>query len=66
MSELHAAAQTSPTSGVSPELARLLDAAVARLSLRRRTFTDREALADIWSAGFDVGPPDRSSLYASG
>ena len=54
MSELHAAAQASPTSGVSPELARLLDAAVARLSLHRRTFTDREALADIWSAGFDV------------
>lgn len=42
--------------GVSEELQRLLDAAVARLSPVRRTFTEEDALASIWEAGYEVSP----------
>jgi hypothetical protein len=34
----------------------MLDEAVARLAAGRRTFTDEEALAAIWKAGYDVSP----------
>lgn len=41
---------------LSPELTALLDAAVAGLSATRRTFTEREAFAAIWEAGYDISP----------
>jgi hypothetical protein len=41
---------------LSPELVRLLDATVTRLSSSRRTFTAAEALSDIWKAGYEVSP----------
>jgi hypothetical protein len=39
-------------------LRRKLDAAVQRLAATRRTFTEEEALADIWKAGYNVSPQD--------
>src|SRR5919108_3602939 len=42
--------------GLSEELVRLLDATVARLSRSRRTFTELEALAEIWNAMYEVSP----------
>ncbi len=36
------------------ELTLLKDEAVARLASTRRTFTEREALMDIWNAGYEV------------
>lgn len=38
------------------DLRRLLDAEVARLWGRRTTFTEAEALAAVWQAGYDVSP----------
>src|SRR5437762_3148215 len=42
--------------GHDPELARLLDEAVARLIPLRRTFTEEEALGLIWEAWGEVSP----------
>jgi hypothetical protein len=39
-------------------LRRKLDAAVQRLAATRRTFTEDEALADLWEAGYNVSPQD--------
>jgi hypothetical protein len=36
----------------------LVDAAIDRLSSSRRTFTEDEALAQVWEAGYDVSPQD--------
>jgi hypothetical protein len=38
------------------ELLRLLDEAVSRLTHRRLTFTDEEALRPIWDEGYDIAP----------
>lgn len=38
------------------ESSRLLDEAVAGLKGSRRTFSDREALARVWDAGYDISP----------
>ena len=38
---------------IPDELRQLLDEAVSRLELTRRTFTEREALAAVWRAGYD-------------
>jgi hypothetical protein len=40
----------------SRRLRGLLDEVVARLGAGRRTFTDEEAFAAIWEAGYDVSP----------
>jgi hypothetical protein len=40
----------------NPELTELLDAAVARLIPWRRTFSEEEALQEIWDHGYDLGP----------
>jgi hypothetical protein len=37
--------------GDTDDLARLLNAAIARLCPWRRTFTEEEALASLWEAG---------------
>jgi hypothetical protein len=37
---------------------RLVDAAVERLSATRRTFTDQEALAEVWEAGYEIALQD--------
>ncbi len=50
------------TSAYPDERAALLDAAVARLASTRRTFTEEEALAPLWEAGFEVTPYDDSRL----
>jgi hypothetical protein len=42
--------------GATDDLSRLLDAAIARLRPWRRTFTEEEALASLWDAGYDVSP----------
>lgn len=39
-------------------LKRLFDEAVHRLSTSRRTFTEEEALKDIWTAGYNVAAQD--------
>src|SRR5947209_19374355 len=39
-------------------LRRKLDSAVQRLAATRRTFTEEEALADLWDAGYNVSPQD--------
>jgi hypothetical protein len=39
-------------------LRRKLDAAVQRLAATRRTFTEDEALASLWEAGYNVSPQD--------
>ena len=40
-----------------PQTARvLLDVAVARLALTARTFTDQDALGELWHAGYDISP----------
>jgi hypothetical protein len=46
--------QTSPDTA----LRRRLDAVVARLAASRRTFTEDEALAEVWKAGYNVSPQD--------
>jgi hypothetical protein len=38
------------------DLSRLLNAAIARLRSWRRTFTEEEALASLWEAGYEVSP----------
>ena len=43
-------------------LRRRLDAAVQRLAAARRTFTEEDALAEIWEAGYNVSPQDDSRL----
>src|SRR4051812_30021727 len=39
-------------------LRRKLDAAVQRLAATRRTFTEDEALANLWETGYNVSPQD--------
>jgi hypothetical protein len=39
-------------------LRRRIDAAVKRLAAARRTFTEEEALAEVWEAGYNVSPQD--------
>jgi hypothetical protein len=41
-------------------LRRKLDAAVQRLAATRRTFTEADALSDIWKAGYNVSPQDHA------
>src|SRR5712692_1268707 len=43
-------------SDLDDEVAQLLDEAVARLSITRRTFTGKEALLPIWERGYDFSP----------
>ncbi len=43
-------------------LRRRLDAAMRRLAAVRRTFTEEDALAEIWEAGYNVSPQDDSRL----
>jgi hypothetical protein len=42
--------------GDTDDLARLLNAAIARLRSWRRTFTEEDALASLWDAGYEVSP----------
>jgi len=44
----------SNTGDMTDELSQLMNEAVARLSSTRRTFTEREALIEIWNAGYEV------------
>ena len=48
---------------IPDELRQLLDEAVNRLEMTRRTFTEREALAAVWQAGYDV-PIQSDSRFA--
>src|SRR5258706_15109644 len=43
-------------SDVDEELSQLLDEAVERLSSYRQTFTDEEALAEVWKYDYDLSP----------
>ena len=36
----------------------LVDTAVERLTGTRRTFTEKEALAEVWEAGYEISPQD--------
>ncbi len=42
--------------GDTDDLACLLNAAITRLRPWRRTFTEEEALASLWEAGYEVSP----------
>jgi hypothetical protein len=42
--------------GDTDDLSYLLNAAIARLRPWRRTFTEEEALASLWEAGYEVSP----------
>jgi hypothetical protein len=44
--------------GTTPPWQPLVDAAVERLADTRRTFTEEEAFAGAWEAGYDISPQD--------
>lgn len=42
----------------TPSWQPLVDAAIERLSNTRRTFTEEEAMREVWEAGYEVSPKD--------